>query len=201
VDRPSVDAAKVVGRAMSRIRLAFGCVVAATGVVVYLLAAAQLTPWAARMPLGHAGPRHLGFVLLAAAALAMALEAILTRHVFYEIWILCWVAVLEGGLAVVGAHRGVVLLPLTVGGVVLALATLHWLLTNRWAFILLRATLGSLLIGGGALLAYHGLESRRVEGVAAAIAIFWAPGAILAAAGTAFLLSLRRRQKASWTAK
>ncbi len=44
-----------------------------------------------------------------------------------------------------------VLLPLVVGGVVLTLVALQWLLTNRWAFILLRATLGTLLIGGGAL--------------------------------------------------
>jgi len=179
---------------MSRIRLTLGCVVAAAGVAVYLLAAGQLTPWAARMPLGHAGPRHLGLVLLGAATLAMALEGILTRHVFYEIWILCWLAVVEGALAVGGAYRGVVLLPLVVGGVALALAALQWLLTNRWPFILLRATLGTLLISGGALLAYHGLESRRVEGIGAAITIFWAPGAILAAAGIAFLLSLRRRR-------
>jgi len=33
-----------------------------------------------------------------------------------------------------------------------------------------------------------------VEGVEAAITIFWAPGAILAGAGSAFLLSLRPRR-------
>lgn len=182
---------------MSRIRPALAGFVLLAGVVVYLLAAGQLTPWAARIPFGHAGPRHLGMVLLAAAMLAMALEAILTRHVFYEVWLLCWVALVEGGLAAVGAYRGVVLLPLWVAGVVLALAVLHWLLTNRWAFTLLRAALGTLLIGGGAVLGYHGLESRRVEGIGAAIAVFWAPGALLAAAGIAFLLSLRRRRAAS----
>jgi hypothetical protein len=179
---------------MSRIRLVLGGAIVLAGIAVYGLAAGQLTPWAARIPFGHAGPRYLAMFLLAAAVLTMALEAISTRHVFYEVWLLCFVAVLEGVLAVGGAYKGVVFLPLTVGGVVLALSVIHWLLTNRWAFILLRVVLGALLIGGGGLLAYHGLESRRVEGVAAAITVFWAPGAILAAAGIAFLASLRRRR-------
>jgi hypothetical protein len=136
-------------------------------------------------------------VLAGAAALILVLEQRLTRHPFYEVWLGCAAAGLVGALAIVGDPVAVVATPLCIGGLVLALAAIDWLLSHDWFFILLRATLGTLLIGGGALLAYHGLASRRVEGVEAAIAIFWAPGALLAAAGIAFLLSLRRRRARS----
>jgi len=183
--------------ALARVQRALWHVMVVTAAVVYVLAAGLLTRWGARLPLGRETLHYLGMVLAGAAALILVLEQRLTRHPFYEVWLGCAAAGVVGALAILGDPVAVVATPLCIGGLVLALAAIDWLLSHDWFFVLLKATLGTFLLVVGALLGYHGLESRRVEGLGAAIAVFWAPGAILAAGGIAFLLSLRPRRAKS----